>query len=588
MVARRGGRTLALAIVLAAALAIVLAAALPAPATVWTSLESALDPAPAVDRDRDRVFEDLERRLAPRAGDERVDVIVTLLEPASRRRVARLERGVGGFALRDRFRAVNGFAARVTERQVVALAKRTGVVSVEHDAPVRALNDSAQAAFGVAEARLDNPKLDGSRDGDAASYSRRDMVAAVIDTGIDARHRDLDERKVLAFADCTSLPCRVRRPYDDNGHGTHMAGTLAGEGDALPDRRLRGVAPGAGLVGVKVLGARGQGSQSKVIAGIDWTIANRARYGLEAVNISLASDVCSDGTDAMSRAANRAVAAGLLVTAAAGNAGPRPCTIESPAAASGVIAVGTMADFGAGGFFAHPSSARGRPGGNIKPDVMAPGERIVSALRGTSTGYSTRSGTSSAAPFVAGVALLMRDAAPSLPPAGVRGRIKRSAVDWGIGGASSKLTTRGPDIDFGWGRLDAYAALRAAGAAGLTSAPHVSDHRLIEGRLNRTTTVREFPLDVANRCLPLAAGLVISGWTSPPGGDDFDLHLTGPDGRQVAASHSTQRQENVSVLPALTGRYMLRVKAYAGEGPFFVDVSAGLAPPPLSAPASCR
>ena len=578
--ARRGGRILAVAIVLAAAL--------PAPAAAWTSLESALDPAPAADRDRDRVFEDLERRLAPRAGDDRVDVIVTLAEPASRRRVSRLERGVGGFALRDRFRAVNGFAARVTERQAVALAKRTGVVSVEHDAPVRALNDSAQAAFGVAEARLDNPKLDGNRDGSAASYSRRDMVAAVIDTGIDARHRDLDERKVLAFADCTSVPCRVRRPYDDNGHGTHVAGTLAGEGDALPDRRLRGVAPGAGLVGVKVLGARGQGSESKVIAGIDWTIANRVRYGLEAVNISLASSPCSDGTNAMSRAANRAVAAGLLVTAAAGNSGPSPCTIESPAAASGVIAVGTTADFGAGGFFAHPSSARGRPGGTIKPDVMAPGERILSAQGGTSTGYATRSGTSPAAPFVAGVGLLMRDAAPSLAATGVRGRIKRSAVDWGIGGPSSRLTTRGPDIDFGWGRLDAYAALRSVGAAGLTSAPQVSDHRLIEGRLDRTTTVREYPLDVANRCLPLAAGLVIPGWTSPSGGDDFDLYLTGPDGRQVAGSHSTKRQENVSVLPALTGRYTLRIKSYAGEGPFFVDVSAGLAPPPLSAPVSCR
>ncbi|MDQ4071533.1 MAG: PPC domain-containing protein, partial [Actinomycetota bacterium] len=109
-----------------------------------------------------------------------------------------------------------------------------------------------------------------------------------------------------------------------------------------------------------------------------------------------------------------------------------------------------------------------------------------------------------------------------------------------------------------------------------------------EGRLNRTTTVREFPLDVANRCLPLAAGLVIPGWTSPSGGDDFDLYLTGPDGRQVAASHSSKRQENVSVLPALTGRYTLRVKSYTGEGPFFVDVSAGLAPSPPSAPVFCR
>jgi len=537
------------------------------------------------DRDRDRLSDDLERQVAPRAGGDRVDVIVTLADPASRDRVGRLERGVGDFVLRDRFRSVDGFAARVTERQVAALAKRSGVVSVERDAPVRALSNSAQAAFGVAEARRDNPYLDGNRDGRLSTYSRRDMVAAVIDTGIDARHRDLDEGKVIAFADCTAGPCRVRSPYDNNGHGTHVAGTLAGEGDARTDRRLRGVASGAGLVGIKVLGADGYASQSRVIAGLDWAIANRVRYGLEAVNLSLAAGGCSNGTDAMSRAANRAVAAGLVVTAAAGNSGPAPCTVESPAAASGVIAVGTMADFGAGGFLVHPSSGRGRPGGIVKPDVMAPGEAITSALRGTRTGYATRSGTSSAAPFAAGVALLMRDASPWLSPAAVSGRLKRSAVDWGIGGSSSMLGSRGPDLDFGWGRLDAYAALRSAGATRLTSPPRVSNHRLIESRLDQTTTVREFPVDIANRCLPLAAGLVIPGYSS---GADFDLVLRDPDGRRVDASYTAERQENVSVVPARTGRYTLRVESYAGEGPFFVDVSAGGARPPASAPASCR
>ncbi len=512
-------------------------------------------------------------------------MIITLEDPASRDRLGRLERGVGDFVLRDRFRSVDGFAARVTEGQVAALAKSSGVVSVEHDAPVRALNNSAQAAFGVAEARRDNPYLDGNRGGSPATYSRRDMVAAVIDTGIDARHRDLDEGKVIAFADCAAGPCRVRRPYDDHGHGTHVAGTLAGEGDARADRRLRGVAPGAALVGVKVLGADGYASESRVIAGIDWAIANRGRYGLESVNLSLAAGGCSDGTDAMSQAANRAATAGLVVTAAAGNSGPTPCTIESPAAASRVIAVGTMADFGAGGFLAHPSSGRGRPGGVVKPDVMAPGEAITSARRGTRTGYGTRSGTSSAAPFVAGVGLLMRDASPGLSAAAIRDRLKRSAVDWGIGGSSSRLTSRGPDVDFGWGRLDAYAALRSAGATRLTSPPRVSDHRLIEGGLSPTTTVREFPLAVANRCLPVAASLIIPGHST---GDDFDLYLKDPAGRQVDASYTTARQESVSVAPARTGRYRLRVVSYAGEGPFFVDVSAGLARPPASAPATCR
>jgi serine protease AprX len=540
------------------------------------------------DRDRDRIFDDLEQRLSPRGGDERVDVVVTLTDTASRDRVGRLERGVGNFAVRDRFRAVDGFAARVTKSQVAALAKRSGVVSVEPDAPVRALNDSAQAAFGVAEVRRDVPVLNGDRDGNAARYSSRDMVAAVIDTGIDARHRDLDEGKVIGFADCSSGPCRVRRPYDDNGHGTHVAGTVAGEGDARADRRYRGVAPGAGLVGVKVLGANGSTSTSRVIAAIDWTIANRARYGIEAANLSLAAGGCSDGTDAMSRAANRAAGVGMVVTAAAGNSGPERCSVESPAAAGAALAVGTMADFGAGGFLAHSSSARGRPSGRIKPDVMAPGERITSARRGSATGYGTRDGTSSAAPFVSGVALLMLDADPSLSAAEIRARLKRSAIDWGIGAASSSLGSRGPDIDFGWGRLDAYRAVRSAGVTRLTSPPPVSDHRLIEGKLSRTQTVREFPLDVANRCVPLAAGLVITGWSSYSSGDDFDLFLEDPDGRRVDASTSTARQESVATGPARTGRYTLRVQTYAGTGPFFVDVSAGLAQPPAGAPAYCR
>jgi hypothetical protein len=71
-----------------------------------------------------------------------------------------------------------------------------------------------------------------------------------------------------------------------------------------------------------------------------------------------------------------------------------------------------------------------------------------------------------------------------------------------------------------------------------------------------------------DRCMPLAAGLVIPGWTSPTGGDNFDLSLIGPDGRQVDASSSNKRQETVSVVPARMGRYTLRVRADAGEGPF--------------------
>lgn len=571
----------------AIALALALGGVLAAPAAAQTSGQGPPAPVAKVDRDRDRVSDDLERRLDSPGASDAVDVIVTLGDSASADRVGRIERGVGGFALRKRFRAVDGFAARVTERQVAGLARRPGVVGVERDAPVRALNDSSQSAFGVTQARIDNPSLDGGRDAKPARYSRKDMVAAVIDTGISPVHRDLDEGKILGFANCASGTCRVRAPFDDSGHGTHIAGTLAGDGDGRTDGRYRGVAPAAGLVGVKVLDANGQGSESAVIAGIDWTIANRVRYGIEAVNVSIGSDYCSDGTDAMARAANRAVAAGLVVTAAAGNSGPEPCTIESPAAASGVIAVGTMADVTAGGFFEHLSSSRGIPGGRIKPDVMAPGEKVTSAARGTSTGYVTKSGTSSAAPFVAGVALLMRDASPSLSATKIRKRIKWTAVDWGLGGRNITLGSRGPDSDFGWGRLDAYNAIIAAGANGLTSPPPVPAHRLLEAKLAGGGAAREFPLDIVDRCVPIAAGLVVPGWASPTRGDDFDVELTDPDGNVVDAAATAERQETVSYKPPRTGRYTLRVVSYRGRGPFFADVSAGLTPPPPGAPAYC-
>jgi serine protease AprX len=302
---------------------------------------------------------------------------------------------------------------------------------------VRALDASGQSSFGVAQARRDNRGLDGNRDGNGNRYSRGDMVAAVVDTGIDARHRDLDEGKVLKFVNCLSGRCYARSPFDNNGHGTHVAATLAGEGDARADRLHRGVAPAGALVGVQVLGSDGTATKSAVVAGLDWTVANRSRYGIEAVNISLGGGGCSDGTDVMSRAANRAAANGLLAVAAAGNSGPARCTISAPAAGARVVAVGAMVDVAHGGFLASWISGRGIPGGRIKPDVMAPGEKVVSARSGTVRGYGAKTGTSMAAPFVTGVGLLMRDARPALSPQTFGGKLRSSAVDWGLGGAGT-------------------------------------------------------------------------------------------------------------------------------------------------------
>jgi len=338
---------------------------------------------------------------------------------------------------------------------------------------VQASNDSAQASFGVAKARTDDPDLTGDNDGTRATYSRDDLVAAVIDTGIDANHRDLDERKVLAFKDFVN---GQSAPYDDDGHGTHVAGTLAGDGDGDP--RYRGVAPDAGLVGVKVLNKNGSGRMSDITAGIDWTVLNRALYGIEALNLSLGTTGCSDGTDATSTAVNRAHNAGLVAAVAAGNSGPGTCTIGTPGAAANALTVGAMADLEQAGFKQAYFSSRGKTAdGRIKPDVSAPGVAVTSAAKGTATGYAVHSGTSMASPFVAGVALLMRDADPALTSASLKAKVSGvagvsgTAVDWGRGGDNRSAGSSGADIDYGGGRLDAYAALKSAGAAALTSGP---------------------------------------------------------------------------------------------------------------------
>ena len=542
--------------------------------------------APKADRDRDRVFDDLEARLERLPDGGRASVIVSLRAEPSSERVERVEDRVGDFSLDRRLSLVDAFAARVTKRQARALARQPGVEQVEPNSPVRALNDSARASLGVTKARLDAPALEGSADGDVEAYSKDDLVAAVIDSGIDAQHLDLDEGKVLGFASClpATRTCAETAPADDNGHGTHVAASIAGEGDARADRRYQGVAPGAGLVGVKVLGPTGAGGMAEVVSGIEWAVANRARFGIEAINLSLGSEGCADGTDAASRAVDAAQAAGMVVVVAAGNAGPGTCTIGSPAAAPGALTVGAMADLGANGFHQADFSSRGPTvDGRVKPDVSAPRVDITSAARGTVNGYETANGTSSAAPLVTGVALLMRDQDPGLSTPRTKELVMDGAVDWGRGGDNRTPGTRGRDIDYGAGRLDAHAALSSAGA-GLGSPPAMPAHFLREGSLAAGASVR-YRLQVTDASFPLAATLIMSevrsGAARTP---DFDLELRDPSGTLVATANTFERQDELGHRPLATGAYTLTVRSASGGGAYFVDVSGGIAAPPEPIP----
>jgi serine protease AprX len=543
------------------------------------------------DVDGDKIFDDLEARVQTSEPDDKLNVLVQLEKPLTEARFDAVNQAIGGVELTRWLPIVRGFAATVSANQVRALAARPGVAQVELNGVVRAYNFSAQDSFGVTKARADYPALDGNGvDGDPRTYSSTDIVVAVIDTGIAVSHDDLDGvGKVREFVNCLNQPCTIVPPFDDNGHGTHVAGTIAGEGDAAGGS-LKGVAPGAALVGVKVLGSNGGGSDAGVIAGIDWAVLHKDDYGIEVLNLSLGANGCHDGTDMTSVAVEEAVTAGLVVVVAAGNDGDSgTCTVGSPGVAENVITVGAMADTGvlAGqsraelpGFNQAHFSSRGPTLDNrVKPDISAPGVQITSAAR--SDLDRTMSGTSMAAPFVAGVAALMLDHNPMLTHPQIKSTLMTTAVDWG---------PPGRDIDYGAGRLDAYAALSALPGSPLNAPPPAPSHAVISGSLPASGAVAVHPVQWTNTGgpptgFPLSATLIMPEFAS--GQPDFDLYLRDPNGTLMSLSEFTTRQEEVGAVPITPGTYSLVVVSYEGCGKYLLDVSGATLGPSQPAASPC-
>ncbi|MFI8527545.1 S8 family serine peptidase [Promicromonospora sukumoe] len=233
------------------------------------------------------------------------------------------------------------------------------------------------------------------------------VTVAVLDTGVDATHPDL----VGKVSDQLNFTAEASA-YDGHGHGTHVAATVAGTG-AGSDGRRKGVAPGADLIVGKVLDNDGGGYESAIIAGMEWA----AEAGADVVNMSLGGEP-TDGTDPMSLAVDElSIAHDTLFVISAGNSGPGALTIGSPGAANAALTVGAVARDESLAEF----SSRGPRVGDlaVKPDITAPGVGIVAARSGgTSMGYvvddlyTGASGTSMAAPHVAGAAALLAERRP--------------------------------------------------------------------------------------------------------------------------------------------------------------------------------
>ena len=270
-------------------------------------------------------------------------------------------------------------------------------------------------------------------------YVGSGVTVAVIDTGIDSLHVGLDDLdddnstndpKVIAFYDAVNNPDKTNgteiQAYDDQGHGTHCAGTVAGTG--APTYEHPGMAPQAFLVGVKVLDAGGSGSFATVMAGMQWTVDHRYEFNIRAASMSLGGpgpiEWTSDEEDSVNRYANEMVRAGITMLIAAGNSFAS-AQIGTPGSAEDVITVGALDKNTA---IAVYSSQGPTEEGRVKPNVAFVGSDVMSAQHNSGDGYVAFSGTSMATPGVAGTVALMLQANPDLSPFDVRNILQETAT----------------------------------------------------------------------------------------------------------------------------------------------------------------
>ena len=350
--------------------------------------------------------------------------------------------------------------AEVDNAELANLASNPRVKRVMHDRPTFATLERTGLTTGAALVRQQ------------MGFTGKGIGVAVIDSGISNSHDDLyrtsawsfstTNGRVSHFKDFTVDNPNVWSPsgaYDDYGHGTHVAGIIAGNGYDSNGKH-KGIAPGAKLVGLKVMDRLGRGYISDVIAAIDYAISVKATHNVRVINLSVASGVYeSYWSDPLTLAAKRAVDAGIVVVASAGNLGQNELGqkqsggITSPGNAPWVLTVGASSEQ-ATSVRSNDTIAKFSSRGptwvdfSAKPDLVAPGVGIeslsdlhstlyfslptmlVSGAAGLNLSfkpYLSLSGTSMAAPVVAGTVALMLEANPKLTPNSVKAILQYTA-----------------------------------------------------------------------------------------------------------------------------------------------------------------
>lgn len=296
---------------------------------------------------------------------------------------------------------INGYACEMSTESILKLTSDPDVEFISYDSKVFAVLDVARKTIGADYSINTN-------------YTGKNVTVAIIDTGV-APHADLiyPTNRIIGFKDFVNNQAKF---YDDNGHGTHCAGILAGNGYSSKGK-YKGIAPEANILSIKVLDESGNGNTSDILSTVQWIIDNKEVYKTRIINFSLGAIAqYREKRDPLVKAANRAIENNFIVIAAVGNSGPMRNTILSPATSRYVISVGaandrntrheneTIAEFSSRG----PTLDRIR-----KPDLITPGVDIMSLSNKNLSSYTTLSGTSMSAPMISGAAALLLNENPN-------------------------------------------------------------------------------------------------------------------------------------------------------------------------------